>query len=86
VQSISSYVQYVTLKEIFPTSKVQLFTFFPTLPIKLKLGLQIGGRLLIATELDQSNYLADQQQVSGFAVPFTSLSILCKNAGPKPFC
>jgi hypothetical protein len=63
--------------------QVQLFALFPTLPIKLKLGLQIGGRLLIATELD---YLANQQQVLGFAVPFTSLSILCKNAGPKPFC
>jgi hypothetical protein len=25
-------------------------------------------------------------QVLGFAVPFTSLSKACKNAGPKPFC
>jgi hypothetical protein len=25
-------------------------------------------------------------QVLGFVVPFTSLSKLCKNAGPKPFC
>jgi len=25
-------------------------------------------------------------QVLGFAVPFTNLSRLCKNAGPKPFC
>jgi hypothetical protein len=46
--------------------------------MKLKLGLHIGGRLLIATHLDQSNYLANQQQVLGFvvyllgfAVPFT---------------
>jgi hypothetical protein len=36
--------------------------FFPTPPIKLKLGLQIGGRLLIAKHLDQSNYLANQKQ------------------------
>jgi hypothetical protein len=37
--------------------------------------------------LDQSSYPANQQQVFGFAAhPFTSLSILCKNAGPKPFC
>jgi len=50
------------------------------------LGLQIGGRLLIATHLDQSNYLANQQQVLCFAVPFTSLCILCTNAGSKPFC
>jgi hypothetical protein len=35
---------------------------FPTLPIKLKLGLQIGGRLLMATHLDQWNYLANQKQ------------------------
>jgi hypothetical protein len=28
-----------------------------------------------------------QQQVLGFAMPFASRSILmCKNAGPKPFC
>ncbi len=60
--------------------------FFPTQPKKLKTGLQIGGRLLIPTHLDCSNYLANQQQVLGFVVPFTSLSILCKNAGPKPLC
>jgi hypothetical protein len=36
--------------------QIQLFVF-PALTIKLKLGLQIGGRLLIATNLDQSNYL-----------------------------
>jgi hypothetical protein len=36
--------------------------------------------------LGQSNYPANQQEVLGFAVPFTSLSKLCKNAGPKPFC
>jgi len=36
---------------------VLVIYFFPIQPIKLKLGLQIGGRLLIATHLDQSNYL-----------------------------
>jgi hypothetical protein len=30
-----------------------VFYFFPTVPIKLKLQLQIGERLLIATQLDQ---------------------------------
>jgi hypothetical protein len=35
--------------------------------------------------MDQSNHLANQQQVLGFAVPFASLGILCKNAGLKPF-
>ncbi len=38
--------------------------FFPTPPIKLKLGLQIDGRLLIATHLDKSNYLTSQKQGS----------------------
>jgi len=38
------------------------------------------------THLDQSNYLTNQQQVGGFGVPFTSLSKMYKNAGPKPFC
>jgi hypothetical protein len=36
--------------------------FFPTPPISLKMGLQIGGGLLIATHLDQSKYLANQKQ------------------------
>jgi hypothetical protein len=61
--------------------------FSPTPPVKLKLGLQMRGkRLLIATHLAQSNHLVDQQQVVGFAVPFTSLFILCENAASKPFC
>jgi hypothetical protein len=51
--------------------------------IKLKLRLQIGGRLLIATHLDQSNYIVNQEQVLGSAVPFITL---WKNAGPKPIC
>jgi hypothetical protein len=36
--------------------------------------------------MEESNYLANQQQVLGFAVPIASLSMLCKIAGPKPFC
>jgi hypothetical protein len=43
----------------------------------------MGGRLQIATHLDQANYLANQQQLLDFAAPFTSLSKQCKNAGPK---
>jgi len=42
--------------------QVLIIYFFPTPPIKLKLGLRIGGRLLIATHLDQSNYLTNQQE------------------------
>jgi hypothetical protein len=36
----------------------------PPLPIKLKLGLQIGGRVLIKVHPDQSNFLANQKQGS----------------------
>jgi hypothetical protein len=52
--------QYVTLKTYF--SHPSLSYFFPSPPIKLKLGLHINGRLLIATHLDQSIYQADQKQ------------------------
>jgi hypothetical protein len=55
--------------------------------VTLHKWLQIGGRLLlIATHLDQSNSLTNQEQVLGFARPFIRVSKLCKNAGPKPFC
>jgi hypothetical protein len=39
-----------------------VINFFPTPPIKLKLRLKVCGRLLIATHLDQSNYLANEKQ------------------------
>jgi hypothetical protein len=42
--------------------RVLVTNFFPTPPIKLKLWLEVGGRLVIATHLDQSNYLANQKQ------------------------
>jgi hypothetical protein len=85
-KSISSSAQCITLQKYFSHPSFSYLPFFPSPPIKLKPGLQKGGRLVIATHLDQSNYLANQEQVLGFAVPFTSLSKLCKNAGPKPFC
>jgi hypothetical protein len=43
---------------------------------KTKLGLEIGGRPLIGTHLDQSNYLGNQQPELSSAVPFASLSTL----------
>jgi hypothetical protein len=52
---------------------------------KIETGTTKGKRILTATHLDQSNHLANQQQVLGFALPFASLSIMCKNAGPKLF-
>jgi hypothetical protein len=60
--------------------------FLPTPATKLKLGLQIGARVLTVIHLDQSIYLPNQQQVLGFAVPSTSRSKLCVDVGPKPFC
>jgi hypothetical protein len=42
----------VTLQEYF-SYQVQLFTYFPTPLVKLKMELQIGGRLLIANHLDK---------------------------------
>ncbi len=84
LRSISSSGQYVTCKNISQI-QVQLFTFSnPT--HKTKTGTEIGGRLLIATHLDQSNYLTNQHEMLCLAVPFTSLIKLCTNAGPKPFC
>jgi len=73
------------LAKIFLTS-IFSYLLFTTSRVKVKRGLQIGGRLLVAPHLEQSNYLANQQQVLGLAVAFTSLCIQCKNAGSKPFC
>jgi hypothetical protein len=50
----------VTLQKYF--SRPNVITYlFPTLPIKLKLVQQIGGRLLIANHLDQSLRLANEK-------------------------
>jgi hypothetical protein len=62
------------------------YSLFSNPTQKTKTGTENRWRQLIATHLDHSNYLANQQQVLGFVVPFTSLSILCKNARPKPLC
>jgi hypothetical protein len=42
--------------------QVLITFFFPTPPIKLKLRLQIGRRSVIASHLDQSNYVANQKE------------------------
>jgi hypothetical protein len=44
-----------------------------------------GERIQVATHLDQSNHIANEQQMLGFVVHFASLSIQYKNVGPKPF-
>ncbi len=57
-----SGAQYVTMQKCFSHPSLIVYVFL-TPPIKIKLGLQIGGRLLIETHLDQSNTLANKQQV-----------------------
>ncbi len=82
-KGISSGVQFVTLKIYLWYPSFGCLQFFPKIPIKLTL--KMGGRVVIGTHPDQSNYLANQQQVWGFVVPFTNLSKLYKNAGRRPF-
>jgi hypothetical protein len=59
--SISSSAQYALQKYFSHPSLIIYFS--PNLSIKLKLKLQIGGRLLMTTHLAQSNYLTSQQHV-----------------------
>jgi hypothetical protein len=50
--------------KMFLTFNVQVYLFLIP-PVKLNLGMQIDGRLVVATHLNQSNYVANQQQVLG---------------------
>jgi hypothetical protein len=59
-KNISSGAQYVTLQKYFSHPGLVIY-FFATPPIKLKLGRQIGGGLLIANHLDQSLWWANQK-------------------------
>jgi len=97
-QCISSSAYYVTLQKYFSHASLVIYLYW-TPPKKLKLRLQIGGRLLLTNHLDQPSWLANQTQtqgaavrsyllhsslqVLGFVVPFINLSKLCKDAGPK---
>jgi hypothetical protein len=76
----SAVLGKMTLHKYFSHPSLVIYSF-PTPPRKPNLGLQIGGRLLIAAHLEQSNNLANQQQVLDFAMPFTSLSIMSKTQG-----
>jgi hypothetical protein len=67
-------------EKIFLASKFS-YLLFPSPRIKLKLGLQIGGRLLLA---NRSHIIFITVFFCGFAVPFTGK--LCENTGPKPCC
>jgi hypothetical protein len=57
-QSISSDAQFVTMWKYFSHPSFVVYSF-ATPPRKLKLGQQIGGRLLITNHLDQSLWWAD---------------------------
>jgi len=86
-QSISSGAEYVTLWKYFSHPSLVMY-YFATPPIKLKLGRQIGGELLIANHLDESLWWANQKhwvpvrsyllhsflQVHSAAAPCTSMA------------
>jgi len=59
-QSISSGVQYVTLQKYFSHPHLFSYLLSSNSTYKTKNGMQIGGRSLMATQLDQSNVLANQ--------------------------
>jgi hypothetical protein len=84
-------------KIIFQRPSLIMYSF-ATPPLKLKLGQQIGGGLLIANHLGQSVWCANQRywealrsyllhsslQVKGAVAPFTSHSKVHNSADPKP--
>ncbi len=59
-KSISSGAQYVTLKKYFSRPNLVIY-FLATPHIKLKLGQQTGGGVLIANHLDQSLWWVNQK-------------------------
>jgi hypothetical protein len=66
IQRSSEHLQWCSVcdpAKIFLTSHPRLFSYLLSFNSthKTKDGMQIGGRLLIATQLDQSSDLANQQ-------------------------
>ncbi len=101
-KSISSGAQSVTLLQKCLSHPSLLTTIFwnPATHIT-ETGHQIGEKLLIANQLDQSLWWTNQKdwattvrsyllhsflKVHIFAAPFTSNHEQCKYAEPKPFC
>jgi hypothetical protein len=66
-KSISNGAQYVTLQKYFSHPSLVIY-FLSTPTIKLMLGYQIGGGLLIANHLDQSLIRNTEQQVKSYFV------------------
>jgi hypothetical protein len=76
--SISSGARYVTLQKWFSHANLVIYSF-ATQHIKLKLGQQIGERLLIANHLDESLWWANQRHWAAVK------SILCYCFGQVAF-
>jgi hypothetical protein len=77
---LSTGTQYVTLQKYFSHPSLVIY-FFSNPTHKTKTG--TSNRWETTTQLVQSNYVSNQQQVLGFAVTFGSLSIHCTNAVPQ---
>jgi hypothetical protein len=73
--SISSGTQYMTLQKYFSHPSL-VICFYPTPTHKTKTGTAKRRETTNkeGTHLDQSNYLANQQQVLGLAVPSPALA------------
>jgi hypothetical protein len=76
--SNSTQDEQVALQQYFSYPRLIIY-FFPTSLIELKPAK--GGKVIIATHMDQSNHRANQQRVLGFVVPFASLRHPVKNSG-----
>jgi hypothetical protein len=66
-------------------SLIIYFVFNPTHETKTVIASTVGGRLLIATHLGQSNCFPNQQQVLGFAMPFPTSANCTKMLGQNHF-
>jgi hypothetical protein len=76
----SNNAKYVTLQKYFSHPSLIVYLLLIP-PIKLKLGLQINGKLLTTTRLNQLTYVGSQ------SIPCVRLCYaLCKNTTRQLFC
>jgi hypothetical protein len=76
-KSISSGAQYVTLRKYFSHPSLVMYSF-ATSRIKLKLGQQFGGGLLIANHLDQLLWWANQKHISEHQLDHIYYTLFCR--------
>jgi hypothetical protein len=82
--------QYVTIQKYFSHPSL-VFYFFPTPPIKPKLGLYVGSESTNSKPIRNTEQQSDHIYytllwlVLGCTVPFTSLQKLCKTLGQYHF-